>query len=269
MDDIVRNAAEEIPSKKGLLNGSVKSRIAEKDVAASITAKENELYHGTRRMERMMLDYIQAGDIEGIRRFFHTVTGQETINAGIVADDPLRQEKNIFIGLVALIGKTAGIDGGMDVEDSYRLIDIYTRECEKAATVDEVHVLRYSMVMDFTERVRRCRMPQELSGSTAKAIRFIHDHIYGYISLDEIAANVGISRSALTRRFRQEMKQSIGEYVTGEKIKEAQRLLLYSDLSISQIAQYLSFSGQAYFHTVFKKQTGYTPMQWQRRFSKE
>ena len=46
-----------------------------------------------------------------------------------MADTPLRQAKNILLGLVALVGKMAAIPGGMDDEEAYDLIDLYSQEC--------------------------------------------------------------------------------------------------------------------------------------------
>lgn len=263
MKSIVQDTSNKLADSIELLDKSLKKNVAKKEVALSLDSKENEIFHGTWQIEKMMLSFIREGDIPGIRRLFHTLSKQQTLNAGVVAETPLRQEKNIFIGLVALIGKTAAIEGGMDIEEAYRMVDIYTQECEKAVTVDEVYALRYYMVMEFTDRVRQCKLPQNFSAYTASAIHYINDHIYGNVSLDEIAAHIGISRSSLTKHFRAELKQSIVEYVTLSKIKEAKRLLLFSNMTISEVAARLNFSSQPYFQTIFKKHTGLTPLEFQ------
>ena len=264
MKQIVQDTSDKIAKNIDLLDKPIKNSVTKREVELSLSARENEILHGTWQIEKMMLSYIKEGDVPGIRRLFHTLTKQQTLNAGVVAETPLRQEKNIFIGLVALIGKTAAIEGGMDIEDAYRTVDVYTQECELASTVDEVYTLRYYMVMEFTERVRQCRLPQNLPAYTASAIHYINEHIYGNVSLDEIAAHVGISRSSLTKHFRAELGQSIVEYVTSIKIKEAQRLLLFSNMTISEIAAQLNFSSQPYFQTIFKKNTGFTPLEFQK-----
>ena len=157
------------------------------------------------------------------------------------------------------------IEGGMDIEDAYRLVDVYSQECEKAITIEEVYALRYHMVIEFTNRVGQCKLPQDLSRDVSQALHYINEHLYGNVSLDEIAAHAGISRAALTRHFRAQMTQSIVTYVTESKIKEAKRLLLYSDMKISEIAAALNFSSQSYFQTIFKKVTGQTPLEYQRQ----
>ena len=151
MKQIVQDTSDKIAKNIDLLDKPIKNSVTKREVELSLSARENEILHGTWQIEKMMLSYIKEGDVPGIRRLFHTLTKQQTLNAGVVAETPLRQEKNIFIGLVALIGKTAAIEGGMDIEDAYRTVDVYTQECELASTVDEVYTLRYYMVMEFTE----------------------------------------------------------------------------------------------------------------------
>ena len=232
------------------------------DLTVSISIKENAMFHGTWAVEQRILGYIREGDPAGIRHFFEELSAGAELNIGSLANTPLRQEKNIFIGLVTLIGKTAAIEGGIDIEDSYRLIDLYIRKCEDLGTVEEVYALRYYMILDFAERVSTVKLPTGLSLNTLKALHYISEHLYTDIRLSDVADFVGISRSTLTKSFRQDMAESLISYVNRQKIKEAQRLLLYSDLSISAIAEYLSFSSQPYFQTVFKKVTGQTPKEY-------
>ena len=147
----------------------------------------------------------------------------------------------------------------MDIEDAYRLIDLYTQECEKTASVEAVYLLQFNMVLDFTERVRQSKLPEGLSHEVFSAVQFIADHSHDPIGIDEVAAYVGRSRSYVTRRFRAEIGKSINAYITETKIRDAKRFLRYSEISFGEIANSLAFSSQAYFQTVFKKETGLTP----------
>ena len=98
-----------------------------------------------------------------------------------------------------------------------------------------------------------------LSRETFSAVQFIADHSRDSIGIDDVAKHVGYSRSYITRRFKRETGKSINDYITETKIRDAKRCLRYSDLSFGEIASYLAFSSQAYFQTVFKKETGMTP----------
>lgn len=70
------------------------------------------------------------------------------------------------------------------------------------------------------------------------------------------------SKSALSEQFKKETGSTIGEYITNRKIDEAKVLLKYTDRLIADICNYLAFSSQPYFHNVFKKNTGMTPVEY-------
>ena len=70
-----------------------------------------EQRHETYRVENMILAQVRAGDVEGLQRLLSTLGRVGNLREGKVADTPLRQAKNILLGLVALVGKTAAIPG--------------------------------------------------------------------------------------------------------------------------------------------------------------
>ena len=248
-----------------LRSEKVRKQLAESHTETSLDAKESGVIHGTWQFENQMISLIRDGELEKLKLLLEEAANHMSFNVGTLAGGPLRQAKNLMIGLTAVVGKVAGIGGGMDIEDAYRLIDLYTQECEKAGSVEQVSLLQYNMVIDFTEQVRQAKLPENISRPVFDAIQYIASNTTKDISLDEIAGHVGVSRSYLTRQFRTEMGKSIVEYITEARIHDAKRFLRYSDLSLGEIATYLSYSSQAYFQTVFKKETGLTPTEYRRR----
>ncbi len=248
----------------------VKQKLAKRHTASTQDAKEAGTVHGTWQFENRMLSYIRDGEVEKLQAFLReTASDHLQEQAGTLASDPLRQAKNLLIGLTALVGKVAGIGGGMDVEDAYRLIDLYTQECERTSTIEAVYLLQYNMVMDFTERVRQAKLPENLSREVFSAVQFIADHAHESVGIDDVARHVGMSRSALTRRFKAEIGKTVNEHIVETKIRDAKRLLRYSDMSYGEIAATLAFSSQAYFQTVFKRKTKLTPGEYKRLHNKE
>ncbi len=239
----------------------VRKSLAKRHTESTESAKESGTFHGTYQFENRMLSYIRNGEVEKLRAFLAQTAAKTDLgeHVGTLASDPLRQAKNLLIGLTAVVGKVAGIGGGMDVEDAYRLIDLYTQECEKAATVKAVYLLQYNMVMDFTEHVRQARLPEHLSREIFSAVQHIADHSHESIEIDDVASHIDKSRSFLTRRFHAEIGKTVNEYIIASKIRDAKRLLRYSDMSFGEIANLLAFSSQAYFQRVFKRETGMTP----------
>lgn len=244
-----------------------RDKLAIEHTETAVTSKEEGNIHGTYQFENMMLSYIRDGEKNKLKAFLAGVSDPENLPQGKLASDPLRQAKNLLIGLTAVVGKVAGIGGGMDIEDAYRLIDIYTQECEKCQTIEDIYLLQYNMVMDFTERVAEVKLPKGVSKETYQAMQYIQDNTNAVISIDDVANEVHRSRSFITRHFKTETGNTILEYIVEAKIKEAKRLLRYSKRSIPSIANYLCFSSQPYFQTVFKKQTSMTPAEYRRKNS--
>lgn len=123
------------------------------------------------------------------------------------------------------------------------------------------------MDMDFAEQVRQSKMPKRISREVFDALQFITDRTMQNVGLDDVAAHVGISRSFLTRRFRTKIGKSVNETIMKMKLRDAKRLLRYLDMALGEIANYLSFSSQSNFQTVFKKHTGFSPNEYRRHHS--
>ena len=89
---------------------------------------------------------------------------------------------------------------------------------------------------------------------------------YSYpITVEDVAAYVGISRSHLFRSFQNYMRKSPKEFLTGYRIKQACRLLRETDLSVSAIAYSVGFENNLYFSKAFRKQKGLSPSEYRAR----
>ncbi len=243
---------------------------AEQEIAAlhtlqSVQAKEFQSEHGTYQFEMMMLDYIRRGETEKLNSLLMESLKKHTLQEGTLAENPLRQAKNLLIGWVTMVGKVGAIGGGMDVEEVYRLIDLYIQECEKAQSIEVIKTLQYNLLFDFTERVAQCQVPPNTSKEVFSMIQFIKNHTNDQISVDQVAHHIGKSRAYATKKFRQEVGQTICDYIMRCKLTEARSLLKHSDMSIAEISNYLYFSSQSYFQNVFKKEIQMTPAEYRRK----
>ncbi len=72
-----------------------------------------------------------------------------------------------------------------------------------------------------------------------------------------------MTAAQLGRICRDELGHSPMSLVNDHLIREAQRDLVYSGMTIKQIAHALGFEDAAYFSRYFRKQTGATPTEFQ------
>ncbi len=230
--------------------------------------QESSVPHGTYNFEQQLLSLVSAGDEAGLNALFDAVAKLYNFNEGKLADDSLRQAKNIFIGLICMVGKVGAIGGNLDIEHTYQLIDLYTQECEKCMSISEVNELRYTSIMDFTRRVAEGKHPDVYSREVYSALQYIKSHTNQPISASDVVAYIGKSASSFMPAFKSETGRTIGEYITEAKLQESKMLLTYSDLSLSEISSFLYFSSQSHFQNRFKKAFGITPLEYRKRRKK-
>jgi len=97
------------------------------------------------------------------------------------------------------------------------------------------------------------------------AIQYIYRHINHPIKLVEIAENLGISTSYLSRTFRGVAGVSVTTFITNIKMKQASHYLQYTNVPIQQIANRLGYTDSYYFSRVFKKEFRLSPRNFRRK----
>lgn len=83
--------------------------------------------------------------------------------------------------------------------------------------------------------------------------------------VSDYAVALAISPSKLNRLCHKFVGQSALDVVHDRVILEARRLLLYTDVTVSTIAEALGFRDPGYFCRFFKRQTGLSPMRARKR----
>lgn len=251
----------------GLTDTQYQQLIGKQYSERSYQAREDRRPHGTYHFEQQMLALIQNGEVAQLEQFLLAAASAPNIKEGKLAETPLRQAKNLFIGLVTVVGKYAAIPGGMDIEQTYQLIDTYIQECEKLQTEEAVKNLQYNMPIDFAKRVAQQKLPAGVSQEIYSCMQFISTHVNEPISVSDVVLYSGKSRAYLFKKFQQELGTNIGAYITECRLREAKSLLHYTDKPLGEISSYLCFSSQSYFHNVFKRHTGLTPLEYRKKHS--
>ncbi len=101
-----------------------------------------------------------------------------------------------------------------------------------------------------------------------KAISII-DTDYATVTETECAARIGLSPSYFSRIFKSVMQVSFPDYVNRIRMRNAERLLLSGDVSITEISECVGFSSCAYFISCFRKAYGTTPAKYRKRLRGE
>ena len=242
-----------------------KEEIAAAQTETAYEQRDLQMIHGTYLFEQQILDLVREGKPDALEKLLLNTVQNGILNEGTVGNTPLRQAKNVFISNVAITGKQAAIPGGLNIEQTYQLIDTYSQECEQLTTVTDVNNLQYNMLLDFADRVSKAKMPSGISSDVYACIQYINNHLNEPVSIDDVAAHIHRSRVYTINHFKDELGFHIGEYITHARIQEAKSLLRYTDKALSEISSYLCYSSQSYFQNVFKKITGITPKEYRKK----
>ena len=82
------------------------------------------------------------------------------------------------------------------------------------------------------------------------------------LTLNEVAASANLSASHFSSVFSQETRQTFKEYLTEIRINEAKELLRMTALRSADIAYQVGYNDPHYFSSVFKKNTGLSPIEF-------
>lgn len=99
------------------------------------------------------------------------------------------------------------------------------------------------------------------------AVDYIFEHYKERIDIEELSSLAFLSRRQFERRFRETFQLSPGNFILKIRIDTAIRLLIESDLSITQIAQEAGFYDNSYLTRQFKKSIGISPLQFRKKYS--
>jgi transcriptional regulator GlxA family with amidase domain len=96
---------------------------------------------------------------------------------------------------------------------------------------------------------------------------FVLEHIDQPLSVERIAAGVGMSARTLTRRCREHLNQSPAELVRRIRIDEARRLLEDTALPLKDISERAGLGDASTMWRAFTRRLGVTPAKYRQRFS--
>jgi len=131
------------------------------------------------------------------------------------------------------------------------------REVEAAATILEsltLYLLSNNVIIpdedEFAEQIDN----------------YIEDNIGKRITADDISIYMGLSRAKLFEISKQYLSVSLSDYIKEKRIKHAKKLLVSTEMNISEIADACGFGDYVYFSKVFKENTGMSAREYKNNY---
>ena len=205
-----------------------------------IPANESSQWHRQGSSEMLML-YLKKELVEAVSQ---NVFGRSQVNVAIRlgATDPLLEQLALAI-LEALQHPT--------LATTPAFVDTL------ALTLATQLLKAHSIQTEVDQPASPCY--ENFRSSMARVQDFIDRSLGDDLSLVVIASQVNMSVCGLTRLFQRHHATSPHQYLLACRITKASRILVETELPISEVALATGFSSQSHFATAFKKKVGLSP----------
>ena len=198
--------------------------------------------------------YLKKRDDQGYRAYIRTVTEQLAGSQDYTRQvmDHLRRE--LIHAFAACVR-----DNGIAESDIFS--DSAVTALEKTAVHSAENMYCYAQILYETVSLR-LREAMDSDDIIARVDSYIQEHFRENINREDVAAIAYITPNYLSKQFRLKKGMNLREYINQIRIEEAKRLLLTTNLSVSEVAGLSGYENISYFSTVFRKYTGMSPIDW-------
>lgn len=226
--------------------------------------KESTAVHNPYSQEQREQAAIRNGDLKALYASFEeTYVGK----IGTLSHNPLRQAKNIGIVLTSIACRSA-IAGGLIPETAFSMSDAYIQKIEEVKNEVEAYALIRQIEVEYCRAVRDLSVMSGGNQIVQRCKELIFQNLYGRITSQQLAEQLEITPSYLSRLFMKEEGVKLTDFIAQKKIEAAQAQLRFSDMSYAEMAVSLGFVSQSHMGQVFKKWVGITPKQYREYYSK-
>lgn len=207
--------------------------------------------------ERTFLALVQAGDKRGARGELNRMLGalfSHTADIRLIKAHIIEMMGHLVRGAVennpsmsSLIEKNHSWMGAIIDADGF----------------EQLSNLIFDALEDYLDNVYL----QSRSGTNetvAKVLSYVNDHYDETVSLEQVAAHVGLSSFRVAHLVKDITGNTIQQHVRRMRIQRSVEMLTETDKSCTEIAYSVGFCDQSYFIKQFKRQMGITPARYRR-----
>lgn len=139
------------------------------------------------------------------------------------------------------------------------LILYYKKDCKSNRTELKISTLILQLLQRISENIQPTNPKLTI---TPDVLNFLHNHYNEDISLESIAKKHGIGERRLTQIFISDVGLTPHNYKRNLQMENAKKMLLNSEMSITEISIKVGFDDPLYFSRVFRNHTQMSPKQY-------
>ena len=126
-------------------------------------------------------------------------------------------------------------------------------EDQKKELLNHLHTLGFDLIDD-----KKSKTIEKIKTLIIDLVHHKNNELKTNLS-DYLAKNLNQDYNSLSNLFSEVENTTIEKYFISQKIEKVKELIIYNELSLSEIADILNYSNVAHLSNQFKKVTGFTP----------
>lgn len=198
------------------------------------------------------------------QRFREAVAVKEEILTAILSERPteIAEVKNLCAFLATTLLHFTS-DDSKELEGLVKQVEL---EIKNSRNIEE---LTKSVNGVFAAFLQRVNQGGAYSEAIQKVTSYVSAHYQEKLTLASVAATVSFSAEYLSRMFVKETGMNFVTYLNNVRLQHAVAMLEHTDKRIYEIAESVGYTSVSYFSTVFKKNFGITPNEYQMKLQKQ
>lgn len=173
-----------------------------------------------------------------------------------------------------LLARLSDVVGAIEISDDRNgllkaLASLLRHDSEAGPLMGEM-VLKHLLAGQLSGGLRLAPRPTAGDPRMRVALQLMHQKMASpALSVETLAADVGVSPVHLRNLFRRETGSSPRRFLIQLRLRHAARLLRHSQAEVKEIAAASGFASDHYFHLAFRRNFGWTPSEYRRRMRTE
>lgn len=213
--------------------------------------------------EKRLLELVKTRNREELNQALNTVF------ARIQRCQPnISTSKMVLVNLITIVNRLLR-DLELPGELIYADICNPFEQLERFDTIQEAKAWILALYQKLVNTMELYFLNEDWSDVTKTALRFIYRNYQKPIGLRQIAEEIGVNYSYLSRKFKQDCGQGVAGYLNSFRIKKAKILIENGCRVVKEVAEEVGFSNYNYFFKVFKDCQGMTPLTYEKHCRKE
>ena len=225
----------------------------------------DEVEHREPSEEILFYRAVAKGDMEAVRQNCEAERFMDSEGVGVLSKDPVTNLKYHFVVTTAMVTRMCR-QYGMELEQAFRMSDFYIQKLDDIHTMEEIKHLHDEMVMDYAEKMRRYHHNNVNSKHINACKEYIYSHIKERITIEDLADVLGVSASYLSRLFKKRRASRSAPTSATGRSTWPKTCCRFSNDSMIEIANRLSFSSQSHFIQQFREVVGMTPKRYRDKY---